>query len=288
MNTKMGIAALAVVMACTTAGLPAAHADAVGGDAVVSAAEVAVSLSHLDALSPASVSEPTRSTSDADSATTARSADGSTVDVPRNAEAGISMTTAGGDELSVSLPGDTGASPATRLSDGTVAYPSKEGFASAVVPNQDGVQLLTTIADSAAPEVYDYTIDLPAGGGMTLLEGGAVAVTNSAGESIRMISPAFARDRNGTPVKSYYTVSGNVLTQHVEHRGTGAAYPLVADPSFGSRIINMLLGCVGLRDLARMGLAKAIWAGGRKVIARALPYVGWVSCGVGAYAGWDS
>jgi hypothetical protein len=63
---------------------------------------------------------------------------------------------------------------------------------------------------------------------LKLTEGGGVEVFDRAGVLVNAVVPAWAVDAGGAAVATSYSVSGNILTQRVEH--AGAAYPVVADP----------------------------------------------------------
>jgi hypothetical protein len=89
----------------------------------------------------------------------------------------------------------------------------------------------SVITGAGAPSDYAYTItvngapavlNLTAEGGVDVLDAGG-AVANS-------IAPAWATDATGASVATSYSVTGNILTQRVQH--AGAAYPVVADPRF--------------------------------------------------------
>lgn len=85
------------------------------------------------------------------------------------------------------------------------------------------------IPDAAAPDEYRFEID--AGGRAAHLEltaEGGVLVKNGSGATVNALGAAWALDAKGTPVRTWYTLNGNTVVQHVDH--AGAAYPVVADP----------------------------------------------------------
>ena len=63
---------------------------------------------------------------------------------------------------------------------------------------------------------------------LKLTAGGGVDVLTSSGTSVNSVVPAWAKDATGAALPTSYSVSGNILTQTVSHRG--AVYPVVADP----------------------------------------------------------
>jgi hypothetical protein len=87
-----------------------------------------------------------------------------------------------------------------------------------------------------APTSYGFRFTV---GGMpaqlALIED-VVVVKDSQGRVANFVTPAWATDANGAPVPTHYDVSGDVLTQTVDHHG--AAYPVVADPAMACDWIN--------------------------------------------------
>lgn len=55
-------------------------------------------------------------------------------------------------------------------------------------------------------------------------------MTGADGTSLANFEPAWANDATGAPVSSRFIISGTTLTQIVDHRADGVAYPVVADP----------------------------------------------------------
>ncbi|MGJ3192654.1 hypothetical protein ACR30Z_21080 [Paenarthrobacter sp. FR1] len=89
---------------------------------------------------------------------------------------------------------------------------------------------MTVINGPQAPTRYDYKIDADEGVVLELADGGAISIKGLDGSEQGMILPAWAVDANGTAVSTHYEVSGNIVTQVVEHNTPGLAYPVVADP----------------------------------------------------------
>lgn len=72
---------------------------------------------------------------------------------------------------------------------------------------------------------------------MTLTETGVVVITDGAGNFAGGVAPAWAKDANGNAIATHYEISGDTLTQVVDHSGTDA-YPIVADPWLGIQLFE--------------------------------------------------
>lgn len=153
-----------------------------------------------------------------------------TVHIPADPADGVTVAIEGVD-LKIGLPGASAAEDGVPLADGTVTYTAR-AFSNSVIASEQGVQMLTTIAGPNAPARYEYSIDVPAGGALKEVGGGAAAVFNEDGNPVVMILPAWAKDSNGLDVPTHYAVEGDKLVQYVDHPGPGIAYPVVADPQF--------------------------------------------------------
>lgn len=153
-----------------------------------------------------------------------------TVQIPADATSGVEVAVKGV-TLTVGLPEADAADQGVALDDGTVTYDT-QAFSSSVVASERGVQFLTTIAGADAPTRYEYAIDVPTGGSLKEIGGGAAAVFDEEGDPVVMILPAWAKDANGADVSTRYVVEGEKLVQYVQHDRPGVAYPVVADPQF--------------------------------------------------------
>jgi hypothetical protein len=84
-----------------------------------------------------------------------------------------------------------------------------------------------------APELRTaaFIISLPTGARL-VPDGSGAKVVDARGETIgRFLSP-WAKDSAGHSVPTHYKVSGDHLTQFVDHRSRGVSYPVVADPTY--------------------------------------------------------
>jgi hypothetical protein len=158
--------------------------------------------------------------------------DALTVSVPRDA-AGQAVLSMPGREMRVSLPFAETAADAVTLMDGVSAYDNGNSSTTAPIVRDDGsLQIITVIENAEAPTKYDYDFSIPDGGSMTVRDDGVVIITDANDEFAGVVAPAWANDSDGEPVPTRYEVSGSRLTQIVEH-GSGAAYPVTADPWAG-------------------------------------------------------
>ncbi|MEU5255162.1 hypothetical protein [Streptomyces longwoodensis] len=217
------------------------------GEQEVTAAQVASALSAADARSDALVQEPVPATTDADSAAVV-SQEAAAVDIPKNAADGVGITTAGGDGLTIGIPDVAAAADSVRLRDGTIAYPGTNGAAQAVVPAQDGVQMLTTITGADAPSRYAYRLSVPAGGQVRVApDGNQATVVDGAGEVLAAVPAVWARDAQGRQVPTHLETDGTTLTQVIDHTGGDFAYPVVADPwwKFGLKLVKFAAKKIG-------------------------------------------
>lgn len=165
------------------------------------------------------------------------------------------------------------------------------------------------IQDPSAPSSYDFEIGAP-GTSLALNEDGTVTVSDANGQLLNYLMKPWAKDANGATLPTNYTVSGNIVTQHVDI--TGAAFPVVADPTTGCGVgwcsvyfdrsetkaiaaggpvggTALTTGCALLHPAA--GAAYALISGA--VVAVALGAdangncVGVVGYGVGTLGGWN-
>lgn len=228
---------LAAALAAITVGADLAHAD----DGV-SAADAGSSIEQAaPAVLDGAAAVPTDSSGPTAISTTVA---GTEVIVPTDPAQGIVMDTARGPAITIDLPSATRADNAQPVAPGVVAYDNNNGSATVPVVTTDGsLAVHTTITGPEAPTRYSYPVTVPGGGRLELTADGGVQVLDGDGALVSAIAPAWAKDANQAPVPTHFEVNGTTLTQVVEHAGSGAVYPVVADPGFWS-IFGNYLGCI--------------------------------------------
>lgn len=102
------------------------------------------------------------------------------------------------------------------------------------VKDDGSVQITMVIDGPAAPSRFAF--EFAEGSNLRLTEDGFVIVSDSSGEYVGAVTPAWATDASGAATNTYFEVSGRTLTQVVEH--AGAVYPVVADPYLGKTLIS--------------------------------------------------
>lgn len=155
------------------------------------------------------------------------------VTIPRTPNNSIKISARGGDTVGIKLPYADRSGSVEPVSQGAVAYPNAGGFTTAPIVKNDGsVQIATIVGSSEAPEVYSYALNIPDSAVVDLTEDGGVTITGADGSFIGGIAPPWARDNKGTPVETRYQISEGVVSQVINHKKDGIAYPVVADPWF--------------------------------------------------------
>lgn len=151
-------------------------------------------------------------------------------------------------KVTINLPNAASATTGVLLSDGSVAYPGSGGSANVVIPGKAGAQLLTVIANRNAPTRYTYPLTLPAGARVTLTPQGGAHILAADGSLISVVSPAWAKDANGTAVPTRYETDGTNLTQIIDHTTTPhLQYPVIADPNLWQwALIGVITGAVSV------------------------------------------
>jgi hypothetical protein len=202
--------------------------DLTNHNPAVTAAETQAALADTSGI--LSTSDQIQASTDADSAMVT-SANGTTVDIPKDPEHGVTFGASNGPKLEITLPNADQARAAQAVANGIVAYDSGNGSANAVQANEDGsVRMLTVIDSPNAPTAYDYQVTVPSGGHVQVaIDGGAMAL-DSEGKLIATIEKPWAKDANGMTIETWFTTDGITLVQHVNHTVPGAAYPITADP----------------------------------------------------------
>jgi hypothetical protein len=181
---------------------------------------------------------------------------GVSVEVPVDPSSGVVMDSASGPSVTIGLPRAGSADNAVVVQPGIVAYDNNDGSSTAVKTVADGsVQMINTISGPKAPKAFAYTVGAGQGQRVRLAVGGGAEVADATGTIISIIDEPWAKDARGVAVKTHFSVQGNTLVQHVEHRA-GMAYPVVSDPTvkrwYGRDVLfnrnatnNIMLGMTG-------------------------------------------
>jgi hypothetical protein len=175
------------------------------------------------------------------------------VSIPAAASGVVSATktTAGGTVKIQVGTGSTGNTSGALAADGSVAYVEPGPVDHAVQATTDGFRIHTVISGNNAPTEFTHAVTLPKGGrlvaerDMPLPEGGnredtgdAVFIVDAAGKVLGGFSAPWAKDANGTALKTHYEVRSTSMVQIVDHRTAKVAYPVVADPYLGFDMIQ--------------------------------------------------
>ncbi|HTE22524.1 MAG TPA: hypothetical protein VK674_05795 [Candidatus Limnocylindria bacterium] len=177
-----------------------------------------------------SSSDQVATKSDSDSALTATTND-TAIDIPKDADRGVTFGTEGQNKLSIELPGADSAALAKQAAPGVVTYDSGNGSANAIQPTEDGgLRMLTVIDNPNAPTEYDYKVTVPNGGRIMLAVDGGAVVVGANKKVMFTIDKPWAKDAKGNAIQTYFTADGKTLTQHVKHNVPGVVYPIIADP----------------------------------------------------------
>jgi hypothetical protein len=250
-------------------GQSAAFADDTDNNVTATDVAQAVASTGVD-----SQSNDVKTTSDANSAAVSTT-DGTTVDVARDPSEGVGITASDGVTLNVTTPNADNSGNGKVIADGVVAYPAKDGSATAVQATENGgVRMMTVIDNADASTRYPYNVSVPDGGSIQLMDDGGAEVLDSGGQAIANVAPAWAKDANGNDVPTHFEVSadGTTLTQVIDHNADGVAYPVTADPFWSTAWkVAKCSFWLGVFAVESVTLVKAIKAlGGFGAVATAL------------------
>jgi hypothetical protein len=164
---------------------------------------------------------------------------GTTATVSADAAHPVSVSATGKPTIDVTLPF---AHDARRVTSNTTAssFDNDNGTSTVVLPKDEGaVQFTTVISSASAPTSFAYGFSLPAG---THLAdngtSGSVSILDSAGHWVAGVSAPWAKDASGAPVPTHFRISGDTLTQIVDHKDGNFQYPIIADPWLGVALIS--------------------------------------------------
>ncbi len=126
-------------------------------------------------------------------------------------------------------PAEEGATPLTQadsVTAGGVTIKGLDGSDTVSRATKDGGQVLTVLRTSS--DVADFEVSLPAGA--KLVKMGESVLIAGQDKLLGAIEAPWAVDAKGKSLRTSYSIKGNKLIQKVDT--TGAAFPVVADPSF--------------------------------------------------------
>jgi len=193
-----------------------------------------------------------------------------TVDLPETTADPVKLNAGDGEKLIVSLPFTSDAVSADSVSDGIVEYDNANGSSTVPIVKQEGsVQVVTVISEPSAPTDYVYDFALADSQRLEMQDDGSVLVLNADGSFRGGIAAPWAIDAAGEAVPTHYEISGSTLTQVVNH-DAAFAYPVVADPWMGIALIKSFR-----------------WVNTKKISVAVTSWMGTVTPGVAATAGWD-
>ncbi|MDR1431417.1 MAG: DUF2599 domain-containing protein [Propionibacteriaceae bacterium] len=287
----LGVLVSAALMASCLWGTSVAYAETVPLDTL----EVAEALTDITNISGPTVDEMAVLDSVADVPTnrTGDNAIDATINgveltIPVDPSDPLTLGSATSPVVEIGLPYAANASDAEVLDNGIVVYDNQNGSATVPVVKDDGsVQITTVIAGPQSPSRYSYSLGLPAGGSLTVIDDGAVLAVDKTGKFILGIAPAWARDAAGRTVPTYYAVEGDVVTQVVSHSAVkDVEYPVVADPFLGialfDKVTKKTVSGKGFRITAKLS-----WWGETMERAGYVSPVGVGGQAVMYAAGWD-
>ncbi|MDR0960102.1 MAG: DUF2599 domain-containing protein [Propionibacteriaceae bacterium] len=153
--------------------------------------------------------------------------------LPENPTDPITLESASGIEISLSLPHSETSSEALPVSSGILSYDNNQFKTVPVVKDDGSVQVNTIINSPEAPDRYPYNVSIPDDGTPSIGKNGEVVFTSSTGQFLGGITPPWAKDANGKSLPTWYEIEGYQITQVVDHSGLDVAYPVVADPWLG-------------------------------------------------------
>lgn len=123
--------------------------------------------------------------------------------------------------------------------DGTVVFnKAEEDYSVVPLPHEDGsVQLINVLADSSAPERFEYNFSSSTPVNISLHEGMAV-IEDPEGNYLGGVTAPWAYDSLGVAVPTHFEVDGDTLVQVVDHTSQNYAYPVTADPYAGQMLFQ--------------------------------------------------
>lgn len=120
---------------------------------------------------------------------------------------------------------------------GELFYEGIDETTTTVLPKVDGsLQLITTIPDSASPTNFSYTVRGDNISSHEKTPDGAIFFLDKSGNAVGGLAAPWAFDAEGTPVPTWFEVTGETVTQVVDHLNGSFTYPIVSDPYLGMQL----------------------------------------------------
>lgn len=217
------LAGVVVLITSSLAAIPAGASPDLSQSATISA--LANAGAFADALPSATHDQGT---------TSATLSSGETVSLPGTGAGGITVADST-ISLGLGLPtGTTGSG--VEIASSSTLYSTPLHYSVAATITSSGVRESVAMENASAPTSYSYPITLPSGEFLSPNPDGSVSVMKSFSEgsiSLGTFQSPWARDANGNPVSTNYTVQGSTLIQHVDVT-PATAFPVVADPTLVS------------------------------------------------------
>lgn len=149
----------------------------------------------------------------------------------------------------IALPNSSEVLETESTRNGMTIYLSSGASANTTITDGGKAQVITTIADATAGEVYKYDLNLSEDQEIEILPNGGTSVVNEQGVVELAIGAPWACDVNGAPVDTHYEISERLLLQVVNHLDSDLAYPVVADPIFPAPWASRYLTNIGLNSV---------------------------------------
>ena len=161
---------------------------------------------------------------------------GMSISLPEKASGQI-LLSKNGVSLGVGIPYSSSAGNAQNIGDATTVYSGgAPDVAVAAQADTTGAREAVVITGPSAPTTYSFPLALPAGASLVPDSSGdggyTIQSTASSGADVQYgtVAAPWAKDANGNPVATSYSVQGNDLVQTVDFTSS-TAFPVVADPS---------------------------------------------------------
>lgn len=195
----------------------------------VSAAEIRTALQIAENSTEAKIVDPIRSSLDADGFYQSTTNTDVSVQVPVDSGAAIELSSPGGTSISIGLPSGEVFENGQLSPDGRITFAGSSAVGAAVIPSEQGVQVVTTYANASASRTASYKLNVPLESRLEILDG-VYYVLDDSHTYIALEAP-WAIDARGDSVPTRYSLSNGILTQFVAFDET-TQFPVVADPTW--------------------------------------------------------